>query len=476
MGKLNDKSHDLSSLGSLIVANSREAVWIIDYKTFKFKYISPSIVNFWGITHDMAINKNFEDIFTKKSFKRFQDLILKKADDFYRSRGEGKKTKLLYEFEQINNRGEIIYIELQTVFYYNPINDSMDIIGNFIDISKRKKKELEKDELINKLQVYEKELSKVMETLSKQNEALKSIATTDELTGIFNRHYFDEIIPIVVERAERYHEPLSVILFDIDHFKKVNDTWGHDVGDEVLMKVSATVRANLRKLDTFVRWGGEEFIILLPQTNLHGAQAVAEKLRVTLEKTVHAFVGRITSSFSVAERHLGEPFDHWFKRLDEGLYQAKDNGRNTVVTIDNSHFAPLPFSKVKWKSSWSTGNIILDKQRRYIIELANSLIESAMIELFSSDTEKKLLSLIKHLQYHFKYEESFLKKIQYPYYEEQEIYHTDIIQKMQIIRDSYINEQIKVSDMFEFFLEDILFNHFLRGDSMYFKYIDKDID
>ena len=221
--------------------------------------------------------------------------------------------------------------------------------------------------------------------------------------------------------------------------------------------------------------GGEEFIILLPQTNLHGAQAVAEKLRATLEKTVHAFVGRITSSFSVAERHLGEPFDHWFKRLDEGLYQAKDNGRNTVVTIDNSHFAPLPFSKVKWKSSWSTGNIILDKQRRYIIELANSLIESAMIELFSSDTEKKLFSLIKHLQYHFKYEESFLKKIQYPYYEEQEIYHTDIIQKMQIIRDSYINEQIKVSDMFEFFLEDIIFNHFLRADSMYFKYIDKDI-
>lgn len=476
MAKFKDMKNDFSRFGSTIIENSREAIWIISYNDLKIKYLSPSIINFWGIPHEIAIEKSIDDIFTKKSLKRFHQLIVKKAKEFYDSKGKGKFSKLLYEFEQYNNKGEIIFVELQTNFNYNPLTDELDIIGSFVDITKRKHKEIEKDEVIKKLQIYEKELSKAMEALTKQNDALRSLAITDELTGIFNRHYFDETIPIIIERSERYHEPLSVILFDIDHFKKVNDSWGHHIGDDVLIKLTETVKKNLRKLDTFIRWGGEEFLILLPQTNLYGAKSVADKLRLILSKITHNYVGRVTASFSVSEKYLGETFDHWFKRLDEGLYEAKDNGRNTVVTVDNSSFAPLPFSKLKWKNSWSTGNPILDKQRRYIIELSNSLIESSMIELFSSDTEKKLLCLIRHLQYHFKYEENFLKKIKYPYYEEQEIYHNDIITKMQIIRDSYMNKLIKVSDLFEFFLEDIIFTHFLKSDVLFFKYIDPKIE
>lgn len=169
--------------------------------------------------------------------------------------------------------------------------------------------------------------------LKAMNENLKKMATTDNLTGIYNRHKFEEIFKSEIERVLRYESPLSMIMADIDYFKRVNDTYGHDVGDYVIKSVVDIVKRNIRHIDIFVRWGGEEFIILCPETDSASATLLAEKLRSAIEKTQLEKVGKITCSFGVTAYVKKESENSFIKRLDSALYRAKDEGRNRVVTL-----------------------------------------------------------------------------------------------------------------------------------------------
>jgi len=123
---------------------------------------------------------------------------------------------------------------------------------------------------------------------------------------------------------------LSVLIFDIDHFKRVNDTFGHLAGDDVLVQLSARARQHIRATDMACRWGGEEFMILMPDTSPEQAVAVAEKLRTAFADKPAAGVGKVTASFGVATYQLHESLDHWIGRVDRALYEAKDTGRNAV--------------------------------------------------------------------------------------------------------------------------------------------------
>jgi diguanylate cyclase (GGDEF)-like protein len=122
-------------------------------------------------------------------------------------------------------------------------------------------------------------------------------------------------------------------MFDIDHFKTINDTWGHLVGDQVLIELVRVVSRHVRTADVLARWGGEEFVILLPQSRLDQAQQLAEKLRRLISETPFDPVGRITSSFGVTEYHPPETADAWLDRADRALYRAKTDGRNRVVPL-----------------------------------------------------------------------------------------------------------------------------------------------
>jgi diguanylate cyclase (GGDEF)-like protein len=169
--------------------------------------------------------------------------------------------------------------------------------------------------------------------LKAMNENLKKMATTDNLTGIYNRHKFEEMFEIEIDRVLRYESPLTLIMLDIDHFKMVNDTYGHDVGDKVIKNIVAVVNKNIRTTDIFVRWGGEEFIILCPQTDSLNAATLAEKLRGAIEKSTLDKVGNITCSFGVTSYVKKESKNSFIKRLDSALYRAKDEGRNRIVVV-----------------------------------------------------------------------------------------------------------------------------------------------
>ena len=166
----------------------------------------------------------------------------------------------------------------------------------------------------------------------KTEERLKQLATTDTLTGICNRRHFDEMLASEIDRAVRFSSPLSLILFDVDHFKRINDTFGHQAGDRVLIQLAVAVGGAIRTTDLFARWGGEEFIVLLPGSDLNAGRLLAEKLRMVLEKQQFADAGQVTCSFGVAEYAPGDNVEALMKKLDRCLYHAKASGRNRVET------------------------------------------------------------------------------------------------------------------------------------------------
>lgn len=155
-------------------------------------------------------------------------------------------------------------------------------------------------------------------------------ATHDILTSIFNRAFFLDVLREEFEKAIRYEANFSLILLDIDHFKTFNDRYGHLKGDEVLKRLSKTVYDNVRKSDVFARWGGEEFILLLPETNLEKAELLAENLRKKIEKIDMKGIHKITASFGVSQYIDGDDRDSLIKRADVALYDAKESGRNTI--------------------------------------------------------------------------------------------------------------------------------------------------
>ena len=155
-------------------------------------------------------------------------------------------------------------------------------------------------------------------------------ATTDPLTGLFNRRKFDRALATEIIRAQRYKLPLSLILYDIDHFKQINDAHGHKVGDNVLTALSRFVAARIRNSDLLARWGGEEFVILCPSTNGAMACQLAGNLCEAVRNLQIGDAGSVTCSFGVAQYEDGDTAETLLARADDALYAAKSNGRNTV--------------------------------------------------------------------------------------------------------------------------------------------------
>ena len=164
-------------------------------------------------------------------------------------------------------------------------------------------------------------------------ERLKQLATTDALTGAYNRRYFNEILHKELLRSNRYSTPLTLILMDVDHFKRVNDVFGHLVGDHVLIQLSALIADTLRESDVLARWGGEEFTVLVPNCDDASGLRLAEKLRLAIESAVFTDVGKITCSFGVTCYQLSDTQQTIIKRADDGLYNAKAAGRNRVEFV-----------------------------------------------------------------------------------------------------------------------------------------------
>lgn len=185
-----------------------------------------------------------------------------------------------------------------------------------------------------------RELQLEIKERTRVQEELRVLATTDSLTGASNRRHFLELAEREFERTRRYPAPLSALMLDADHFKQVNDTWGHDVGDKVLKSLCRVIQSELRATELLGRMGGEEFAIALPSTPCEGAMVVAERLRLAVSQlTVPVGEAEVSFTVSIGVAQAG-PEDNSFaavlSRADRALYQAKEQGRNRVVSAEVS--------------------------------------------------------------------------------------------------------------------------------------------
>lgn len=166
--------------------------------------------------------------------------------------------------------------------------------------------------------------------LENERQYYKKLAIIDPLTQTYNRIQFNRSLSEEIQKAKRYHSVFALVMLDIDHFKKINDTYGHQLGDKILIELTDVVKRNIREVDIFARFGGEEFIILTPETDLAGVKVVAEKLRQEIENNAFSHGDQLTCSFGVSMYKKGDQPDDLIKRVDDRLYLAKNRGRNQV--------------------------------------------------------------------------------------------------------------------------------------------------
>ncbi|BEH15179.1 GGDEF domain-containing protein [Marinobacter shengliensis] len=174
--------------------------------------------------------------------------------------------------------------------------------------------------------------------LERANEQLAKLSMTDRLTGLLNRGTWENLVDAEYERFRRYGQATTLVMFDIDHFKPVNDNYGHLAGDEVIRHTAQTTRNNIRQSDSAGRYGGEEFGIILPETDAESARLICERIRESIEKsTVETSAGNITYTISMGIAQLTdepENYMQWMQKADEALYAAKESGRNRVVVAE----------------------------------------------------------------------------------------------------------------------------------------------
>lgn len=184
------------------------------------------------------------------------------------------------------------------------------------------------------MQDHFKQFEEITQILQQKNKHLTQLATKDPLTGIHNRHMFGELFSKELSMFKRHSSKLALMMLDLDHFKNVNDTYGHNIGDAVLKQFASLVSASVREADLFARWGGEEFVLLLRHAGCEEAFGVGEKIRILLENSDFGEVDKVTCSIGITEIQIEDTLESAMERADSAMYRAKTQGRNQTVTCE----------------------------------------------------------------------------------------------------------------------------------------------
>jgi len=487
MSDMNERESGLSNDELLLMVkqyrflteNTVECIWQLDLKTNQYKYISPSIVNLRGLSVEEAMAEDFSQSLTPDSLRLVTNLLQEKSNLFVKGNFQEKDLSRVDEIQQYHKNGTIVDVEISTRIVTNHDTGYFDIIGVSRDISDRKslqrKLDHEINEIIQKLKKSESEYRRIAQQLEEKNERMNTLVLFDNLTGIHNRYYFIERIHEELDRSNRYKMNLSLAIFDLDHFKKVNDRWGHDVGDQVLKNVAQIAFAHIRKPDILCRWGGEEFAILMTHTPLPLALKTAERIRNNLAEYNHPIVGKVTASFGVSEYLEKESYEEWFKRADQSLYRAKEKGRNCVYSLQlfQEKQEPLAFVHFTWNEDWCSGDEDIDQQHKALIDKANELMTAMMTQIPLEKVLVLLDKLLLHLQFHFRAEEILQQKSGYPDYNTHRLCHEALITETKLLINRYRKEGLKASFLFSFVVDDVIIGHLLKEDVKFFPYTRK---
>jgi diguanylate cyclase (GGDEF)-like protein/hemerythrin-like metal-binding protein len=304
---------------------------------------------------------------------------------------------------------------------------------------------------------------------------LEKLSATDHLTGAWNRAHFDHIVEGELGRSVRFRQPLSLVLLDIDRFKHINDTYGHQAGDAVLQDFVRFVKEGIRSVDLLFRWGGEEFVILAVSTGYRSAGSFAEALRCKIATHAFPLVGSLSVSIGVAE-HLGaETPVEWFHRADEALYNAKQSGRNRVVVDARGSSDTWAAGSrrsalhLEWQEPYGCGNATIDDEHRGLFDLANVLIDASFEQEKSPDVFYAALEdLLAHLASHFADEEALLEQHQYARLAPHKAAHARLLEKASTLKNAARAGTASLGDVVDFMAGDVIAHHLFTMDRDFF--------
>ena len=282
----------------LLFENSPIGMAMISHDSGKFLEVNKALLSYLGYTKDEFLKLSFWDITPREYDFQEQSQI----DELNRTGKFGPNEK-----EYIRKDGKMVPIRLSGFKMIDV--DERDVVWGVIENITLERQ------------------------LKEQHKKVKRLSVTDHLTGLFNRQKLDEALEQEINRATRYATSFSIIMLDLDYFKSVNDTYGHQVGDDVLIEVSKILQQNTRKTDIVGRWGGEEFMIICPEIDSQGGEKLAEKIRTRIELTSFQVIGNITASIGVSIYEQSDQYKSIVERADKALYQAKEQGRNRVVIL-----------------------------------------------------------------------------------------------------------------------------------------------
>ncbi len=318
------------------------------------------------------------------------------------------------------------------------------------------------------MMILSADYAKLHSILKEQNDQLAKLALKDSLTGLYNRHFLEQEMQRYTTISTSYNQPLSFIMFDLDNFKIVNDVYGHDYGDQVLIKVAEVTLKTIRPLDIAYRWGGEEFLIILPNTPIASANELAENLRVAVKEAFFEKKGQVTISLGVSEYKANDSSLSWFRRADYGLGQAKKTGKDKVVVWPSHQPLPLAFATVDWHESWNSGHPEIDKQHKELIQLSNELAAIALERENIGQVIHQLDIIMEHVMAHFKYEEQILFQIGYDQFDLHQAEHNHLITRFQKLLEDAKANKVSIKECFDQIAGTLIIGHLLHYDKLFF--------
>lgn len=303
--------------------------------------------------------------------------------------------------------------------------------------------------------------------------SLEKEFTCDPLTGACNRKFFEHEASRLVNDFTARGTGSSLVMVDIDHFKKVNDTYGHPVGDLVLTSLVKILSNNCRASDTTARVGGEEFAVLLPNTRCTGAFAVAEKMREAVQAFEFEGVGHITASFGVAELMAEDDLQRWYTRADTALYLAKNNGRNLTISSDMLFRADERIEILPWQSTYESGNLFIDKDHKALFVAGEKLLEA----FYRNDKEeemRRLQKLFRLLSDHFDTEEKILHDAGYLDLVTHREIHKSLLASAAFWKTLQKQGRIQSPAFYGFLINKVIGDHLINDDAKFFPLFRKD--
>ena len=361
-------------------------------------------------------------------------------------------TETLFERRFASGEGNFVWAEVS----YRPVWGQADkpefFIASFHDITERKL---------------------LQNTLERQ-------ALLDPLTHALNRLSFDQRANSELLRSGRHGYMMTLIMADLDFFKAINDTYGHAEGDHVLAAFGKIVRHCLRSIDLFGRWGGEEFLILLPDTGPSGAKRVSERIRASLEEHIFPSGARMTVSLGVVARRSGEGLSALLERADAAMYQAKENGRNQVfIDADDSRneYAPktdrLANLELHWRKAYSCGIPEIDAEHQHKFVLANQILAAMNSDPVGAEVDVLVDEFIEHIAEHFAHEDKLLEARGFPGAAAHSESHRHLLAHAIDLAARYKSRQTTAGALLGFVIQDVVATHILQEDRKYFAWMKK---